>query len=440
MILCLLIYFVALPFALLEEIKYKHSLRRLEQHFGKAISVQTLENEYCWGGQAAEQSGEELKQVLDKMTLAQEKNFNLTYYDYVNINPLTSKWEGELYKKWEIFYLRQKEIEYINDFLDEIPPTPRQWRDLALIELSGGDFPDLGILNDCFDAQLWQLRFAIEHRDVDNAHLLFARMQNICSYWYKDGLPSYLTAQRKYLSALCRFIESGLADGQWIDSQLDLFNKLEADSASLEERVQFNEVVRLRAVVDGVVHRLGESIAQGAELSQLRWFFPQAWWPASAAANATLRDLEDYLSTGIAFPVNSSKTTSKQAIARIRNRLKRTDVQVSCAKVLLEAEKSKRQTGSYPKQMPSLPTDHYTQKPLQYDVGTFELDIQSVYDSASKEDGANSCSNEDCECRKGGMNLKWNMTKKTANAIRVFSPGDNLEMGYDDICFFIRFE
>ena len=440
LILCLLIYLVSLPFALLEEIKYKHSLRRLEQHFGKAISVQTLENEYCWGRQAAEQSWEEVKQVLDKMTLAQEKNFNLTYYDYVNIDPLTSKWEGELYKKWETSYLSQKEIEYINDFLDEIPPTPRQWRDLALIELCGWGFPDLKALNLCFDAQLWQLRFAMEHRDVDNAHLLFARMQKICSYWHKDGSPSYLTAQRKYLSALCRFIESGLADGQWIDSQLDLFSKLEADSASLEERVQFNEVVRLCAVFDGVVHRLGESIAQGAELSQLRWFFPQAWWPASANANATLRELEDYLSTGTTFPANSHETISERTIARIRNQLKRANIQVSCAKVLFEAEKSKRQTGSYPKQMPSLPTDHYTQKPLQYDVGTFVFDIQSVYDSASKEGGENSCTTGGCECRTDRVNRSWKETQATANMVRVFSPGENLEMGYDDICFFIRFE
>ncbi|HOG50482.1 MAG TPA: hypothetical protein PKY10_07830, partial [Lentisphaeria bacterium] len=380
LILCLLIYLVSLPFALFEEAKYKHSLGRLEQHFGKVISVQTLENEYCWGGQAAEQSWEELKQALDKMTLAQKKNFNLTYYDYVNIDPLTSEWEGELYKKWETFYLHQKEIKYINDFLDEIPPTPRQWRDLALIELCGWGFPDLGALNLCFDAQLWQLRFAMEHRDAYNAHLLFARMKNICSYRYKDGSPSY----QKYLLALCCFIESGLADEQWVDSQLDLFSKLEADSASLEERVQFNEVVRLCAVVDGVVHRLGESIAKGAELSQLRWFFPQVWWPASASANATLRDLEDYLSTGTTSPANSPETISERTIARIRNQIKRANIQVSCAKVLLEAEKIKRQTGSYPKQMPSLPTDHYTQKPLRYDVGTFEFDIQFVYDSASK--------------------------------------------------------
>jgi len=90
--------------------------------------------------------------------------------------------------------------------------------------------------------------------------------------------------------------------------------------------------------------------------------------------------------------------------------------------------------------MPSLPTDHYTQKPLQYDVGTFVFDIQSVYDSASKEGGENSCTTGGCECRTDRVNRSWKETQATANMVRVFSPGENLEMGYDDICFFIRFE
>lgn len=437
--LCLLIYVVSLPAALFEEARYKHSLRRLEQHFGKAISVQTLESEYCWGGQAAEQSWEELKQVVDNMTPDWKENFCLTHYK--NIDPLTSEWDGELYSKWETFFLCQKEIEYINDFLDdELPPTPRQWRDLALVELCGRDFPDLRALADCFDAQLWQLRFAMEHQDVDSAHRLFARMQNICSYPYKNGSSSYLAAQRKYLLALCRFIESEMADERWINSQLDLFSQLEADSASLAERVMFYEVVRWCETFAGIAHRLGETVAKGADLSQLRWFFPQAWWPASAKANAMLRAFGDYLTTETTPPASSSEKISERVVGRIKNRLKHVNVQISCAKVLLEAEKIKWQTGSYPKKMPSLPMDHYTQKPLQYDVGTFEFYAQFVYDSASKKSDEDSSTTEDCGCGEGWMNPTWDMTKTTASAIRVFSPGENLENDYDDICFFIRFE
>ena len=439
LILCLLIYLVSLPFALFEEAKYRHSLRKLEQHFGKAISAQTLENEYCCGGQDAGQSWEELKQASDNMTPDWKENFCLI--NIMRIDPLLSEWEEELYRKWETFYLRQKEIECINDFLDdEIPPIPRQYCDVALIELDGLDFPDIRILANCFDAQLWQLRFAMEHQDINTAHVLFARMQKICSYLYDKGLPSYLAAQKKYLLALCRFVESELADGQWIDSQFDLFRKLEADSASLEERVQFNEVVRWCAIFDGIVHRLGETIAEGAELSQLRWFFPQAWWPASAKANAVLRVLGDFLLTGTTSPSNFPEKISERAISRIRNQIKRGNVQVLCAKVLLEAETLKRQTGSYPKKMPSLPADQYTQKPLQYDVGTFEFEIQFVFDSTSKEGGEDSSTTEDCECGKDWVNLMWNNAKATANMVRVFSPGENLEKVYDDICFFIRLE
>ncbi len=440
LVLCLLIYLVSLPFALFEEAKYKHSRRKLEQHFGKAISVQTLENEYCWGGQASEQSWKELSQAVNNMTSDRKENFlsyyNLSYYNYKDIDPLASELEGELYKKWEAFYLRQKEIEYINDFLGEIPPTPRKWRDFELI-LCGFGFHDLLLLDDCFDAQLWQLRFAMKNQDANNALRLFSRMQNICSYLYKDGSSSYLNAQKKYLLALCRFIESGLADGQWVDSQLDLFRKLEADSASLEERIQFNAVVCLCDSFDGIAHRLGETIAEGAELSQLRWFFPQTWWPHSAKANAILRALGDYLSTGTTSPANSSEKISKRTIARIGNLLKRANVQVSCAKVLLEAEKIKRQTGSYPKEMPSLPTDHFTQKPLQYDVGTFEFETEYVYITVPKESEENGCTIEDCECLEDWVNPGRKKTRKTANMVRVFSPGENLEKNYDDICFFI---
>lgn len=439
MILCLFIYLVSLPFALFAEEKYKHSRRKLEHHFGKSIVPQTLENKCCCVGKDTGQTWLELKHVLDNMTPYYKENFCLI--DSMRIDPLLSKWENELYRKWEIFYLRQKEIECINDFLDgEIPPIPRQYCDVALIELDGLDCPDIRMLANCFDAQLWQLRFAMEHQDINTAHVLFTRMQKICSYLYDKGLPSYLAAQKKYLLALCRFIEYELADRQWIDSQFDFFSKHEADFFSLEERIQFFEAVRFCAILDGISHRLGESVAQGADLSQLRWFFPQAWWPAAEKANAVLRAFEDYLTTGKTPLANSPEMISERAIGRISNQSKRAKVQVFCAKMLFEVEKIKQQTGSYPITMPSLPVDPYTQKPLQYDVGTFEFEIQTVYDGASEEGNEGSLTTEECESGKAWVNPRWKMTKANVNMVRVFSPGVNLAKDYDDICFFIRLE
>ena len=131
---------------------------------------------------------------------------------------------------------------------------------------------------------------------------------------------------------------------------------------------------------------------------------------------------------------------SERAIGRISNQSKRAKVQVFCAKMLFEVEKIKQQTGSYPITMPSLPVDPYTQKPLQYDVGTFEFEIQTVYDGVSEEGNGGSLTTEECECGKAWVNPTWKMTNANVNMVRVFSPGVNLAKDYDDICFFIRLE
>ncbi|MFA6931019.1 MAG: hypothetical protein WCT05_11890 [Lentisphaeria bacterium] len=440
--LSLLVYLVSLPFALFEEAKYRHLCQDLERHMGKTIFPQNQAEEPNNDYQHDERAWRELKRASEKVILRQEWKDQFYLGSFNEIDPLTSEWEDCLLEKWATFYLSQKKLEFINEFFDdEIPPVPRHYHDFAACELMGDDYPDSKIFHTCFTAQLWQLRFALEAGDATQACLLLARMQKICSYLYKKDLPAYLAARMSYLNALCRFIESGLADRPWIDSQRELFRKLEEESGLMEERKRLQAIVRWCAVLEGIAHRLDDApISVGAELSQLRWFFPQAWWPASAQARTALEVLGEFQAEGDRPSSYSGDTFAAREIDHIKRYVKQANTLAICGRVLLDAEKLRLQTGSYPETMSSLPLDPFTQKTLQYEVGAFEFEIQFVRNGAAKDGSDNDRSTEDCDCREY-VNPRWNNRTSTAKMVRVFSPRYyNFQSKYDDICFFIRLD
>ncbi len=119
-------------------------------------------------------------------------------------------------------------------------------------------------------------------------------MQNICNYQYENDLENYQEHQKKKnLDALCRFLESGLANAQWIDSQLQWYRKWEEDGAALLERERNREIALRCAVYNAIAHRLDdEVIAVGADLSKLWWFFPQGWLSCALTFHKDMKELK----------------------------------------------------------------------------------------------------------------------------------------------------
>ena len=100
--------------------------------------------------------------------------------------------------------------------------------------------------------------------------------------------------------------------------------------------------------------------------------------------------------------------------------------------------------------MDNLPLDPFTGKPLQYSVGTCEIDVEVIKKAKPKE-----CDDEDeldyactcgcdisngCRCQGSSNQILVNITyeKRKVNAVQVFSPGPKAERAVDDIRFFIR--
>lgn len=434
---CLIVYLVSLPFALHEEAKYKRNFHDIDYRYNNATAIGKQISPYFNDDAINEPLWKRLELASEKVDFPHDWQLNFYMGTFAEITPLASEWEADLFEKWKNRYLSQKELETINNCLDnEMAIAPPEYRDTALCALGGFDPSDIRILLICFKSQLWQLRFAIENKDAETAICIFTRMNNICSYLYNNHLYAYQECLKLYVHAMCCFIESGLADARWLDLQMELFAQKEFENLSLEKREYVREMKRFCTLCDGIVHRLGETQANGAELSQLRFFFPQAWWLTSAKANEILNDIHGWDTSELASPTKFPNAIADRIIYKAKDRICKVNVMTSCAKVLLEAEKIRRKTGEYPKEIASPPLDPFTQKPLQYEIGTFEYKSQYVYNAVSDDDDNDISSDDDCDCEEY-VNPTWHPTTSSAPMLRVFSPGMDKSSSYDDICFFI---
>jgi len=90
--------------------------------------------------------------------------------------------------------------------------------------------------------------------------------------------------------------------------------------------------------------------------------------------------------------------------------------------------------------MSSLPLNPFTQKPMQYEIGTFEFEMQYVSNSTAMDGSDDDSSTEDIDCKEVHVNPRWKDINSAAKMLRVFSPGYKLQTIYVDICFYIRLE
>ena len=118
---------------------------------------------------------------------------------------------------------------------------------------------------------------------------------------------------------------------------------------------------------------------------------------------------------------------------------------------MLEAERVRLHTGTYPNAMANVPIDPFTNQPLQYSVGPIEIEVNVIVPHKEEEKQADSsdstpdysctcgcdCS-EGCKCSGEQIYADVRQEKRRVDAVQVFSPGSNAEKTYDDIRFFIR--
>ena len=456
--LCVLIYAVCFVLAWRAEARYHRTIGELETHFGRPLTFKELEKIYYDGSEPDTEYWKKLG-TLSNSKIEDCKHYIFPNNSYNVFTPFSknlfwSEWEDEAYKKWQDICLKQPDTDTMNALLDGIiPPAERKFRESHLL-LCYLKFDDTEILQNCAYLLFGQLRFALEKKDLETAKRIFDRLDKIRSCEKRDSFGLGVTSESLYMSALLCFVEAGLADDAWLDSQLKRLERLEAELPMLEKRQIFGSAVLFvmtqHALVHCLDHKESKSFVNGAELSCLRWFFPQVWWPVASTNNDRTRLFLLDSCSQIAQADKYGRLFWHMDFAGTARYINKLIVMMRSTRILLEAEKVKRRTGSYPLTMDNLPLDPFTGKPLQYSVGPCEIDVEVIKkakpqecDDEDKLDYACTCgcdTSNGCRCQGKSDQILVDITyeKRTVNAMQVFSPGPKAERAFDDIRFFIR--
>ena len=283
---------------------------------------------------------------------------------------------------------------------------------------------------------------------------ILARIDNACAFLHRDSFTTLLAVETLRLKGIVRLLEAGLADDSWLDEQTRRLDALAAALPALEREAVYSKAVLFASRIHSLAHHLGDTEAKGADLSKLRFFFPQAWWANAKNANALAKTFQCDSFSQLNPPAGHSNDFNLylKGSCHTANRVKALVASIRCVKVLLDAERIKRKTGSYPTQMDNLPLDPFTGKPLQYSVGRFEMKVNVLSIVESKEE-SEQCEDESldydcqcgcdtsegCRCTKSSeqMRADVHLEPRTFNAVHLFSPGPNADDDDDDIRFII---
>ncbi len=461
---CAAIYVVSFAFAWREQRNYGRTLVSLEKHFGKPLTPVILEKQYFGGADAQPDFWKQFIDAAAPLTSNRKWTscFIPDYYFYSPFNSelLLEEWDAELYGKWREYLTNLPEIATINASLaDDIPPAPRHYvRPHYLygehVYGSKGYKDDDVILWDCVFIELWLLRFAADSHNAEAAKAILARIGNACAFMRRDSFSTLLAVETLRLKGIVRFMEAGLADDSWLDEQARYLDALESEIPELEREAVYAKAVLFASRINSLAHHLEDTEAEGAELSRLRFFFPQVWWATANYATALAKIFQCDSFSQLTLPAGRSDAFNMDLSGSVHtaNRVKALVTSIRCVKLLLEAERIKRKTGSYPTQMENTPLDPFTGKPLQYSVGRCEMKVNVLSIAKPKEESEEceddsldydcqcgcDCSNG-CRCAKSSRQLsaEVHLESRTFNAVHLFSPGPDADKDDDDIRFII---
>ncbi len=464
---CAAIYVVSFAFALHEQRNYGRTIVSLEKHFGKPLSPEVLEKQYFGGADAQPEFWEQLIDAAIPLTTYRKWNSCFIsdnyFYSPFNSDLFQEEWDAELYGKWREYLTNLPEITTINASLaGDIPPSPRRYVRPHYVYGehvygSKGFKDDDAILGNCVFIKLWLLRFAAERHDIESAKAILARIDNACAFMRRDSFSKLLAMETLRLKGVVRFMEAGFADDSWLDEQTRRLDALESEIPALEREAVYSKAVLFASRIHSLAHHLGDTEAKGADLSKLRFFFPQAWWAGAnyAAAIAKTFQCESFSQLNLPAGRSDAFNTDLRYSCHTVNIINALVASILCVRTLLAAERIKRKTGTYPTQMEGMPLDPFTGKPLQYSVGRFEMKV-NVLSIAKPKEESEECEDESldydcqggcdtsegCRCPSSSEQLKAavHLEPRSFNGVHLFSHGPDADDERDDIHFFIRLD
>ncbi len=453
--LCVAAYVVFSLLALLEERNYRRVLSDLEGYFGKPLTNSALEQEYYGERKPDPDFWNQLQKSSKSIRQDWDSHLCITggYYSPFENHLFMDEWDKDIRCKWKEFFQKQAETGVIHSLLDgDIPPAPRDEYQRPFF-WDYCYFDDLGGAQDCLPVEGWLLRFAMEDQDGRASESILAKMEKLCRYVRRDSFGNW--AENFRLNALLRFVETGLADDSWLDRQIASLDNLEKELPDLEKEWIYQNATFYAIRNHDMAHHLEVSQARGADLAKLRIFFPLIWWRAGYQARVlgTCYQCDSFSKMKLPAGHSDSFYTNFRNAYRVTNRINSLLVSIRGVRTLLEAERVRLHTGTYPNAMANVPIDPFTNQPLQYSIGLIEIDVNVIVPHKEEEKQADSsdsapdysctcgcdCS-EGCKCKQSGEQIYADVRqeKRRVDAVQVFSPGSNAEKTYDDIRFFIR--
>ena len=243
------------------------------------------------------------------------------------------------------------------------------------------------------DFERSRLVYYLAIRDADAAWACYRRIGNCCAYLQKEpfliGKLVWLYMEQQSLDCVEKLLESRLfADAKLDELDADLA-ALERDIPRLHQQAMYTEAVFGQDVIAGLEEGLLDLSAPEYEppdrpgaFAPYRWIFPD-WWYHAALDKKTM--LRNYLAPDLAhfkpsldniqLFMNNMLTPVFEETGRRFNAL---TARARGMRALIRAEKYRRKHGEFPKTLPDLPEDPFTDKPLVYEVGKAEI-VETVW-------------------------------------------------------------
>jgi len=235
--------------------------------------------------------------------------------------------------------------------------------------------PELQTIRDFVRLEYGRAQNALNNNgDIETAWKCFLRMENAGMPLRKG--PGFLngvvwnSVTNKRLDSIERMLESGLLSNARIARLRTDLEELEKTIRKVSRETMYCEAVFARDALWGL--ETGKTEGCRIAFAPFRWIFPMVWYHAALdkgcifgaflrpdlAAVPRVVPLHYILSSMLVPALNTVGWQFHDLAARTAG-----------MEVLLRAEQYRRKHGSFPAEIPDLPLDPYTKKPLVYHVG-----------------------------------------------------------------------
>ncbi|MBQ7694982.1 MAG: hypothetical protein IJT50_07635 [Lentisphaeria bacterium] len=373
--LALCVHLFALGFALRESCRTAELDAALECRFGRPLTAAALGELYQSRGRADgafwEKAAEARKELPSELKI---KGKELCGWDLSLPDALEPDFRAAYGE-----FLRRHEgaIRRLEKSFDTCPPLPE--RDFSPGNLAGMPLPELQTIRNFARLEYGRAQNALNNNgDIETAWKCFLRMENAGMPLRKG--PGFLngvvwnSVANKRLDCIERMLESGLLSNARIARLRTDLEELEKTIRKVSRETMYCEAVFARDALWGL--ETGKTEGCRIAFAPFRWIFPMVWYHAALdkgcifgaflrpdlAAVPRVVPLHYILSSMLVPALNTVGWQFHDLAARTAG-----------MEVLLRAEQYRRKHGSFPAEIPDLPLDPYTKKPLVYHVGEAEI-------------------------------------------------------------------